>query len=304
MLLHCAAVVLSWTTLPPPSTAPPGALSMPTPALKAARLPVAVTAGLTPVPGLSRKIPSAALPFATFWATAELPSDRYWRCEIPARHLPAIVADVDDKQLAFAGPVSALPTGAAIIQHAMTPPARAYVWKLKLAGVPVLLESDGDWTTPPPGWQELRRRLDSSERDVADLLLQQAFDIHRELVGLADAVIVAYSALAELYASEGARQVFIARNSIDPADWPTLAKPAPARKRFLCACASCSTTGSNSALRTRHWLTRVIDSKPSIEPTSRTPRDPSSASVCAYARSRRSRSLKWISSSDRLGGSQ
>jgi hypothetical protein len=155
---------------------------------------------------------------ATFYAQG-LAVQTYWRCQLPARRLPAAVQAglpslVGDLHLAFPEH-----RGAAVLA---TPGdgARAVVAALlQERGVPVLVEVDDNYlgfasAHARAGWAE---RAGSGNRPSST-------ERHRSIAASADAVIVASEALGRLYRQVN-DNVFVCPNAIEPADWPEPGQP-------------------------------------------------------------------------------
>jgi hypothetical protein len=153
-------------------------------------------------------------PPATFW-TGGHEYARYVRVEMPAAELGAVVADPSLRPQA---PLSLQRGHAAVWQRTATLPRANLIAEQKQAGILTILESDDDYTTWDPsyaqgGWVEftIDRRNDETG----------SVELHQQLAGYVDRVIVASPGLADVY-SRFSEDVRVVPNAVRPADWPEL----------------------------------------------------------------------------------
>jgi len=160
---------------------------------------------------------------ATFWRQAS-PGVAYWRCELAARYLPGQMIGFDIKEVAWDDQHDrlSLPAhrGAAVWQF-MGDDVRARValaWQD--LGYRTLMEVDDNYTQSPGKWGV------SWTKDHADskTLIGYSHEQHRHLCTLVDGIIVSTPYLADLYSTFN-DNIFVCRNSIEPADWPEYEKP-------------------------------------------------------------------------------
>lgn len=157
---------------------------------------------------------------ATFYSQATA-GTAYWRCQIPARHLPGRSSDElwmtpqEDGTVDFDDHA-----GAAVFQFPGSKDRAAAILYLGDAGVRTLVETDDNYLD----------ERDSMIRGRAGWSLgigdgPHSVQGHRWCVRNADGVIVTTDELAKLY-SELNPNVYVCPNAIDPADWdPAWEKP-------------------------------------------------------------------------------
>lgn len=176
---------------------------------------------------------------ATFYYQAT-PGTAYWRCLVPARHLPG--------QAVFNHPVRVqddegklvLPQqeGAAIMQFTGDESHYLLTKHLQEKGTRVLIEVDDNYTRWFPehmkraGWarnvsdtlKEVPRDPEDAEAGTVTVPHGYCVETHLETVKLADGVICTTPYLAKQYEKYN-DNVYVAGNHIDPADWPDVHKP-------------------------------------------------------------------------------
>lgn len=157
---------------------------------------------------------------ATFYHQATI-GTTYWRCMLPARHLPGQVVFNEPKAIQDGDKIEFVNHrgGTAIIQfggdaghHIMA----AYM--RDVLGLRVLLEADDDYTRPHDqmagaGWG---KKIKGAHPYSAEG--------HRKTAALVDGVIVTTETLAKRYRGL-AREVFVCPNQIEPSDWVDYPKP-------------------------------------------------------------------------------
>lgn len=151
---------------------------------------------------------------ATFYYQAT-PATTYWRCQVPARALPAVATN---DLLGFGAPGGGLEfpdhEGAAVFQFPASHDRAGSLLALREAGHRVLVEVDDNYLD----------ESDSMVRRRAGWTLKvnegspHSVEGHRFCVKNADGVIASTPLLADIY-SEHTDSVFVCPNSIDPADW-------------------------------------------------------------------------------------
>ena len=152
---------------------------------------------------------------ATWWRQST-PGTYYWRCLVPARHLPGQVLgfralDLQEKDGEVIFPRQRGKT--AIWQFPGTATAGIVMAGMQEAGIRVLMEMDDTYLHAPDvganGWQE---DFDTSANDMP------SYAANRRLSEWVDGIIVSTEPLAELY-GELNDNIYICPNSIDPDDW-------------------------------------------------------------------------------------
>lgn len=149
----------------------------------------------------------------------------YWRCLLPARHLPGqAVFNIPGIRVRGedAHDVLEAPThrGTAVFQYAGDIGHAALTRFLQKDGHRVLVEVDDDYThwghhVERAGWSETVAKAKPGGYSVQG---------HVETVGMADGVIATTEFLAKRYRKHNP-VVHVCPNQIDPADWPALEKP-------------------------------------------------------------------------------
>jgi len=143
----------------------------------------------------------------------------YWRCEIPAKHLPGVVRPLTEQDCVpdkDGEPSFPNQEGAAIWPFPGNL-SRALVMRgMQEAGSRVLVEVDDNYLAPPtvaPGtegpWQMF---IDQDRLD------DHSTEAHRKIVRFADGVIVSTEHLGRIYGRLNPN-VYVCRNSVDPDDW-------------------------------------------------------------------------------------
>ena len=165
---------------------------------------------------------------ATWWAGETL-GTRYWRCEIPGRHLPGQVLKFGTADLAETGEDGyefPWQRGAAIWQFSGTVTMRLLSLQMQENGTRVLVEVDDDYLTLYPGagrnWHWREKIIPG--KPGAKAVDHNTIEGHRRLCETADGVIVSTPHLASRYRHVNPN-VFVCPNSVDPDDWPAPEKP-------------------------------------------------------------------------------
>lgn len=157
---------------------------------------------------------------ATFW-TQLTPGTTYWRCTLPAKHLPGNVLHLKWEDLIEQedGRV-VLPrqVGASIWQFVGNGARALLMAHLQSQGIKAIMEVDDNYTAPVPHipgrnvqWQV---KLDRSPSD------NYSIQAHRLIIKWVDAVICATPYLANVYESKTKAPIYVCPNSVDLDDWP------------------------------------------------------------------------------------
>ena len=189
---------------------------------------------------------------ATWWLQTT-PGTNWWRCEIPARHLPGQAihlgwSDLVEDDEGF--PVVPRQKGASIWPFAGNASRGLIMANLQTDGVKVLLEVDDLYLKPAPHVPGLRTdwapALDRSRND------RYSHQAHRKIAQWVDGVICSTPELANHYERATSAPIFLCPNSVDLADWGALTerKDGPVRVGFA---------GSPSHLHDVSLVTRALD---------------------------------------------
>lgn len=162
-------------------------------------------------------------PLATFWRQKS-PGGAYWRCSVPAKHLPGRVNKLtfaDLKADENGEPYFPFQAGdTSVFQFAANATYGRIIAYQQTLGIRCLVEVDDLYLIPAPSqqfnpdWQETFA-LGGPAED-GDRASNEA---HRRIAGFADGIICSTERLASHY-REINDTVFVCRNAIDPEDWP------------------------------------------------------------------------------------
>lgn len=161
---------------------------------------------------------------ATFWKQKSA-GTTYWRCTVPARHLPGVVNELTPFDItpdAAGEPHMPYQQGNTAIWQFAGNGTRATImaWQQE-QGLRVLVEVDDLYLTLPPHadqlgseWQqEFARGGPGTDGDA------HSVEAHHRIVGWADGIICSTERLAQHY-REVNDYVFVCPNSVEPDDWP------------------------------------------------------------------------------------
>ena len=187
---------------------------------------------------------------ATFY-NAATPATTYLRCQLPARHLPAIVRPhvmvaMNEEEYRF--PEQHGKT--AVFQLAADKERALMALMLREKGIRVLVESD-DHYLAHPGQEILKRSQWSMQIGEA----ANTREGHRSIVREADGVIVATPYLADRY-REINPNVYVCPNTVDPADWPEPVKPADGVLRIVWTASASHKDDIPLVTRAFEWASR------------------------------------------------
>jgi hypothetical protein len=196
--------------------------------------------------------PTADLP-ATFYFT-HTPATAYLRCQMPAKHLPALAVDGLEAAVNNDGGFD-MPNhrGAAIFQLAADRTRAFFTEQLQAAGHRVLVETDDNYLAGGAKrfrkWANWGVGIGESAHTVQG---------HKWIVAHADGVIVTTEYLASQYRKLNPN-VYVCPNQVDPDDWPELAKPDDGILRIGWF-ASASHAGDEQLIRrAMEWASRQKD---------------------------------------------
>lgn len=197
----------------------------------AAPLPRLLERRTPPEPAFLHKIPeNTETDLVATWWPQKRGGNSYYRCEIPAKHLPGITVDLMFSALRRTGPGSVVMPEqrgeTSIWSYPATATRGILMRSMQLGGFHVMIEVDDNYLVSSTfqdsliahGRSPWHRGYDRSEEDRPSL------EAHREIVSFVDAIIVATEPLAEAY-RQVHDTVHLCRNSIDTEDWPEPEKP-------------------------------------------------------------------------------
>lgn len=156
---------------------------------------------------------------ATWWHQAT-PGTTYWRCLVPARHLPGQTIPFRHDDLQDGDPPS-LPRqrGTAIWQFlGDAHRTRIALGMKECYGTRTLMEFDDNYLRPAP---YLKNAFHSPWKETAEEAARTtgySHEMHRAIAPLMDGLICSTQYLAEIY-SEYNDNIWVCPNSIDPDDW-------------------------------------------------------------------------------------
>jgi hypothetical protein len=160
---------------------------------------------------------------ATWW-TGVTPGTTYWRCQVPARHLPGQclrlskhdIIENDDETYTFPWQ-----KGVAIWQFVGSITRGTVAATMQHQGTPILMEVDDNYLVHTSHYGVESAWAEFMATDGEDWNSIQA---HRRYTTWFDGVIVSTPWLAEQYRKFNPN-VFICPNSVEPDDWPEPEKP-------------------------------------------------------------------------------
>lgn len=196
---------------------------------------------------------------ATWWRM-KTPGSAYWRCTVPAKHLPGRV-----NRLLFSDlqEVNGEPTlvhqegGTAIWQFSGNATRGLLMANQQAQGVRVLLEVDDNYLVPAPFMQDWQIDFavggDTVDGDKASLAA------HKRICEWVDGIIVSTENLAAAYRTVNPN-VWVCPNSVDPDDWP---EPAKRTEKLRVGWAASHSHHVDAPLvrRAMEWLVRQPDTE-------------------------------------------
>lgn len=187
---------------------------------------------------------------ATFYCQAT-PVTTYLRCELPARYLPGKVSR--ECVVAQQGERIFFPDheGVAVFQFAGDPYWMLTIHHLQEQGVRVLIESDDNYFTVAPTMKNTGWVRHSSEGG-------HSLSGHREILRWVDGCVVTTEHLAKQYRKHNPN-VYVAPNTVDPIDWPTLRKPDDGVFRIGWFASNSHTDDVKLVRRAFEWASRQPD---------------------------------------------
>lgn len=192
---------------------------------------------------------------ATWWEQIT-PGTAYWRCLIPARHLPGKVCDLQFADLAPDGRgephMPRQEGGCAIWQYSGSKTRGALMSWQQEQGLRVLLEVDDNYLSPSdgkatPGWCKT-----DAEASGVD---HSTHEMHARCAAWVDGVVCATRPLADAYRRVNPN-VFVCPNSVDPDDWAALDKPNDGVFRIGWAASGSHMMDAHLVRRAFQWASR------------------------------------------------
>lgn len=159
-------------------------------------------------------------PLATWWRQLS-PGTNYWRCQVPARHLPGQVLNFEKGDLVSDetyGAIIPRQKGAAIWPFAGNTTRGILMAAQREQGFRVLMEADDNYILGA----DLRISQWADTVEEADG--GHSYEAHAKLCKWVDGIIVSTENLAGHY-SKLNKNVYVCPNSIDVNDWPEPEKP-------------------------------------------------------------------------------
>jgi hypothetical protein len=156
-------------------------------------------------------------PLATFWRQAS-EGTNYWRCQIPAKHLPGRINalyDIDLRQDPLARQ-----DGVAIWQFLGDYLKTKFAASIQSAGIRCLMEIDDNYLVPPPITPGGRRAWSTTvKRSWEQGQSGYSHQAHRLILPSIDGLIVSTDELANQYEGLVPAGITVCPNSVDPDDW-------------------------------------------------------------------------------------
>jgi len=160
---------------------------------------------------------------ATFWRQATL-GVSYYRCLLPARHLPGQMVGFDVSEVKWSEALDQLwlPKSKGVdIWSFLADDARA---RIALAwqdlGHRTLMECDDNYTQAPGKWGINWAKTHAEAQSIIGYSHEQ----NRHIASLVDGMIVSTPYLADVY-DDYCNRIYVCRNSIDTDDWDEVRKP-------------------------------------------------------------------------------
>ncbi len=154
---------------------------------------------------------------ATFWQQLSQ-ATTYWRCHVPARHLPGQSLALNPEDLEEKNGLVTMPRqkGRAAVWQFIGDPIRApMAFFLQEQGVWTSLEVDDNYMRPAPHFRPWAKTIKDSKNAQ---ITGYSHEAHVQILPHFNSIIVSTPHLARLYGDYN-DNVVICPNSIDPADW-------------------------------------------------------------------------------------
>lgn len=168
------------------------------------------------VPDIERTSDEVCL--ATFWRQ-HTPGQFYWRCDVPARHLPGQALSFMPTDLAWNTEADHLVMprhkGVGVWPYLGDDRRAKIAFAMQDLGNRTLIDVDDNYTKSPGRW---RAGWVDTHEQASKGIVGYSHEQHRHLAKMADGIIVSTPYLADVY-EEYNDSVYVCRNSIDPWDW-------------------------------------------------------------------------------------
>lgn len=193
---------------------------------------------------------------ATWW-TGVTPGTTYWRCQIPARHLPGQClrlskTDIIEHEDRYEFPWQ---RGVAIWQFVGSITRGAVAATMQHQGIPILMEVDDNYLVHTAKYGVESSWVENMATDGEDWNSVQA---HRKYVEWFDGIICSTPWLADQYRDFNPN-VFVCPNSVDPDDWPEPTKPDDGILRIGWAASSSHALDAPLVKRALQWASQQDD---------------------------------------------
>lgn len=193
---------------------------------------------------------------ATWWPGVTA-GTRYWRCSVPAKHLPGLVLSLTPGTVTEPEPGRyefPLQRGPAIFQFLGNATRATVAAEMQEQGIRVLMEVDDNYLVHPShygvhsSWREFMEAGDD----------QNTIQAHCRYATWVDGIVVSTPWLAHAY-SQFNRNVYVCPNSVDPDDWPEPEKPGDGVLRIGWAASSSHAVDAHLVRRALSWASRQPD---------------------------------------------
>lgn len=189
----------------------------------------------------------------TWWAQ-QLGGNSYYRCEVPARHLPGQMNQLhfDDLRPYKGNVIMPRHRGkSAVWAFSGTTTRGILMAAQQAAGVRVLMEVDDNYlidSPPVPNKNtDWAYSIKAASKDG-----RSSFEAHERLARMSDGVIVTTETLAQSYRRVN-NHVYVCRNSIDVSDWDEPSKPSDGLFRIGYAASHSHWFDANDVRRALSW---------------------------------------------------
>lgn len=181
----------------------------------------------------------------------------YWRCSVPAKHLPAKPAAFFASDVVYGDP-PVFPNqegDTAVWQYPGNTTGAVLMAAMQEANIKVLIEIDDNYLLPAPqvpDWKsEWRWKMVKGEDWFSK-------EVHKKIVPWVDGVICSTPRLAQAY-REGNKNVFVCPNSVDAVDWDDPVKKDDGVLRIGYAASHSHWNDAKLVYRALDWAARQPD---------------------------------------------
>lgn len=187
---------------------------------------------------------------ATWWGQA-YGGNWYYRCEIPARHLPGQVLPLRTDDLRKVDGQITMPRhqGTAVWAYPGNATRGILMAAQQAAGVKVMAEVDDNYLIASPPVPNKNTDWKFRIKKGSD---DHSHEAHERLARMADGIIVTTETLAQSYRRVN-NHVYVCRNSIDVSDWDEPSKPSDGLFRIGYAASHSHWFDANDVRRALSW---------------------------------------------------